>query len=65
MILGETDKMDEKVRPSSERFYGTLGVHAYSYLEGADILRVHEVKEHKDMLNILFAVRSGSDGRER
>jgi dihydropteroate synthase len=39
--------------PADERLYGTLGIGAYSYIMGADILRVHDVKEHREMLNVL------------
>ena len=37
----------------SERLAGTLAVAALAHYEGIDILRVHDVAEHVDMLNVL------------
>jgi len=53
MILGDTDKFDEKCLPPSERLYGTLGVNSYGYYNGVNIFRVHDVKFHKEMLKVL------------
>jgi dihydropteroate synthase len=36
-----------------ERLYATLGVHAYLYLKGVHILRVHDVRETVDVIRIL------------
>ncbi len=36
----------------SERLPGTLGSSIYAALHGVDILRVHDVDEHNDMLNV-------------
>ncbi len=43
--------------PPSERLFGTLGVHAASFMRGADIVRVHDVKEHREMLNLLDYIK--------
>lgn len=37
----------------SERLAGTLAVAALAHYEGIDLLRVHDVAEHVDMLNVL------------
>jgi dihydropteroate synthase len=39
------------------RLYGTLGAGAYSYIKGADILRVHDIKEHREMLNVINSIK--------
>ncbi len=40
----------------SERLAGTLAVAALAHYEGIDLLRVHDVEEHIDMLNVLDAL---------
>jgi dihydropteroate synthase len=40
-----------------ERLYATLGVHAYLYLKGVHILRVHDVRETMDVIRILKFVK--------
>ena len=40
----------------SERLAGTLAVAALAHYEGIDLLRVHDVAEHIDMLNVLDAL---------
>lgn len=40
----------------SERLAGTLAVAALAHYEGIDLLRVHDVAEHVDMLNVLDAL---------
>ncbi|MCC6011574.1 dihydropteroate synthase [Candidatus Caldipriscus sp.] len=40
-----------------ERLYATLGVHAYLYLKGVHILRVHDVRETVDVIRILKFVK--------
>lgn len=42
--------------PPEERLAGTLGGHAAAALGGADILRVHDVKETREMLLVMEAV---------
>ncbi len=39
--------------PPEERLFGTLAADTYAALKGADILRVHDVKPHREMLDIL------------
>ncbi len=43
--------------PPSERLYGTLGAHMTAAESGAAILRVHDVKEHREMLEIAYRIR--------
>ena len=38
---------------SENRLSGTLGVAAYAYRKGIDILRVHDVAEHNDLLKVI------------
>ena len=48
-ILGE--------RPPEGRLYGSLAAAAWGAVSGADILRVHDVAETKDLLKILQAIQ--------
>lgn len=45
-------------RSQAERLSGTLAANAAAILNGADIIRVHDVKEHSDLIKILFSLRS-------
>ncbi len=47
-------------RPADERLTGTLAVHYHSLVKGADILRVHDVKEASDSIRIFNAIQSQS-----
>ena len=42
---------------TSQRLAGTLGVAAHAMMEGVDILRVHDVEEHIDLLTTLATLR--------
>lgn len=53
MILGE----DGKILPPEQRLFGTLGAHAAAYQNGANIFRVHDVKEHKDLLKTMHFIK--------
>ena len=46
---------DENLSPA-ERLGGTIAIHQESLKNGASIIRVHDVKEHKQMLEFLKAV---------
>ncbi|MEE2758374.1 MAG: dihydropteroate synthase [Candidatus Thermoplasmatota archaeon] len=46
---------------TSERLAGTLGVAAHAMLEGVDILRVHDVQAHSDLLTTLATLRPEVD----
>ena len=46
-------------RPEAERLAGTLAANAAAIIGGADIIRVHDVKEHVDLSKVLFALRNG------
>ena len=41
---------------TSDRLAGTLAIAALAHYEGIDLLRVHDVREHVDMLNVLDAL---------
>jgi dihydropteroate synthase len=45
--------------PVSERLYGTLGAVAYCALKGVHIVRVHDVKAVRQVLDIIDAIESG------
>lgn len=47
-------------RPSSERLTGTIAVHYHALMNGAKILRVHDVKEASDSIRIFNAIQSQS-----
>lgn len=47
-------------RPADERLIGTIAVHYHSLMKGADILRVHDVKEASDSIRIFNAIQSQS-----
>ena len=42
---------------TSERLAGTLGVAAHAMIEGVDILRVHDVEAHADLLTTMATLR--------
>ena len=42
---------------TEDRLAGTLGVAAHAMLEGVDILRVHDVEAHNDLLTTLATLR--------
>ena len=44
-------------RCETERLAGTLAANAAAIIWGADIIRVHDVKEHADLVKVLFALR--------
>lgn len=55
LILG--DGVDPAKVPSENRLYGTLGAHALAYMNGADIFRVHDVREHSELFKVMKAVK--------
>lgn len=54
-ILGKFYKGD--LKNPSDRLYGTLGVHASAFINGANIIRVHDVKEHYEMMEIIRYIK--------
>ncbi|MBR7887526.1 dihydropteroate synthase [Marinomonas sp. A79] len=42
--------------PVSERLYGTMGANAATYAKGARIFRVHDVKSHVEMLELMYRI---------
>jgi dihydropteroate synthase len=57
MMLGNSDAVNAGIKPPEERLYGTLGAHAAAFMRGADILRVHDVKEHFELLKALNFIK--------
>jgi dihydropteroate synthase len=45
-------------RPTDERITGTVALHYHALINGANILRVHDVKEASDSIRIFNAVQS-------
>jgi len=45
-------------KPATELLPATLVIHTMSLILGADIIRVHDVKEHKDMMNVISAFKT-------
>ena len=45
-------------RPASERLIGTVALHYHAMMNGANIIRVHDVQEASDSIRIFNAVRS-------
>ena len=47
---------------TENRLAGTLGVAAHAMMEGVDILRVHDVGPHSDLLTTLATLRPELNG---
>lgn len=47
-------------RPATDRLTGTIAIHYHALLNGAKILRVHDVKEASDSIRIFNAIQSQS-----
>jgi len=47
---------------AAERIVGSVAAGLFGALHGADILRVHDVREHADALNVLRAIKAAPDG---
>jgi dihydropteroate synthase len=43
-------------RSAEDRLAGTLAANAAAILAGADIIRVHDVREHVDLVKVLFSI---------
>jgi dihydropteroate synthase len=48
-------------KKAGERIFGTAASVAVSAMRGADILRVHDVEEMKDVIKIVSAIREGAE----
>jgi len=60
LLVGASRKsMIDMIIPSKveDRLPGTLAIHQESLRAGASIIRVHDVKEHKQMLEVFKAIR--------
>ena len=55
-FIGEICGRSEALRDAEERLPGTLAANAAAIMGGADIIRVHDVKEHVDLAKVLFAL---------
>ncbi|MCX7882780.1 MAG: dihydropteroate synthase [Brevinematales bacterium] len=44
--------------PPDQRLYGTLGAHFFAWMEGASIVRVHDVRPHNDLRKTLLAIKN-------
>ena len=42
-----------------DRLSGTLAFHQLAVLNGADILRAHDIAPHRDMLNVVITAKTG------
>ena len=42
-----------------DRLPGTLAFHQLAVLNGADILRIHDIAPHRDMLNVVITAKTG------
>ncbi|MEX0944060.1 MAG: dihydropteroate synthase, partial [Balneolaceae bacterium] len=51
-------------RPASDRLTGTIAVHYHCLMNGADILRVHDVKEAMDSVKVYNSLRGFSNHLE-
>jgi len=58
LMAASRKSLIDKISPSSvdERLGGTLALHMQSVQNGAAMLRVHDVKEHKQILEVLEAL---------
>ena len=57
-MIGKLLADKEGDRPVNKRLAGTLALHYHALMQGAAILRVHDVREAKDSLEIFKAVSS-------
>jgi len=48
---------------AEDRLSGTLAANAAAIIGGADIIRVHDVKEHSDLVKIMFTLNPFNPGR--
>jgi len=57
-VIGKVLADDSGERPVDQRLAGTLALHYHALMQGADILRVHDVREAVDGINIYRSVRN-------
>jgi dihydropteroate synthase len=55
-FIGEITSRTGAARTAEDRLAGTLAANAAAILAGADIIRVHDVKEHVDLAKVLFSI---------
>ncbi len=51
--IGQMTGTEENMKPTEDRLYGTLAADIISILNGAEIIRVHDVKETVDTLKVM------------
>ena len=52
-VIGETLNL-----PVEERLYGTIGTNVYGAISGCSFLRVHDIKPHRDAIDMIKSIRS-------
>lgn len=55
-VIGEILANDSGPRPVENRLAGTLALHYHALMHGASILRVHDVREARDSLDVFKAI---------
>jgi dihydropteroate synthase len=55
-FIGEITGRNGAAQKTEDRLAGTLAANAAAILAGADIIRVHDVKEHVDLAKVLFSI---------
>ena len=58
-FIGEITGSPGMPRGVDDRLSGTLAANAAAIIAGADIIRVHDVTEHRDLARVLFALGMG------
>jgi dihydropteroate synthase len=51
-------------RPAADRLAGTLAAEAWSVLQGARIIRVHDVRETADLVRVLWGIWAAAETRQ-
>jgi dihydropteroate synthase len=53
------------VKEPAERTYGTVGAHVAALTRGARLFRVHDVRQHREALDVAHAVVAGAQRGDR
>jgi dihydropteroate synthase len=61
-FIGEITGNYGAARDAEDRLAGTLAANAAAILAGANIIRVHDVKEHVDLARVLFYRQESKNG---
>jgi len=57
-FIGKILGSEKNPLPPEERLVGSIATYAYAVLNGVDVLRVHDVKETREMIKVLSAIIS-------